>query len=602
MAQRTQYQGFVEPLEQTTLTPVTDMRWFQPASQRPRQPPSRQPALQAGNEYTRPILTSITDNVALWWQPTSEPVRLPRSRFVSQIAGRDSIGTLEPTAFTSPPALSWFQPASEPVRSLPPPLSVDWIVCPNPHEVIPAPPTPLSWFALPSEPVREKHKPRPVDWTVIAPVYETLPAAPPAVSWYQPASIPARLRPRLVQEVRIVAPLEPTRILAPGVASWFVQATEPVREAAQPVAVGFVNFQLDFAVAGIPIDGWYRQQPGPRWEKVGTVNRQGGAFVAHPDNLFVSFDKWFQPPSIPVRKLPPRPEGGAVETPFASHYVTAIAWQVQTSEPIRTVARTVPEGFSQWELDFSKVIPTVDGWHRQHPGPVLAPRRSPPGEASYVAQPSLFTITLDQWHQQASEPIRRRPSRIDAGAVSPPIYVTLPDVAWFVPTSEPQRQKRRLVAEQFAIINVSSVVPHEWHQPTARPVFTVPQPQRPAEFFLPFEPAYVTLDKWHAAPSEPVRVAPKRLPGLWVGVLEPSLATSPPDLSWYQPATEPVRTVRRVAHSFTVVVFDRPVAAVYGFVVAGQVWTPHVAEGELFTPHAVKGQVWTPHSQAGEIE
>ena len=203
-----QYQSLAEPLSTSPETPQLD-KWFQPASEPVREPdPLPSGAMQSfaigsldsntfqppfswvpqgagpvfGGRLTQyqgraePLFTEPAPEIPLdsWWQPASEPVRVPdplvpEGRFTIDLdlLTRDENVLLD----------KWWQPTSEPVREIPllhASQHPHWWGVLHPDLFVVT--TPYGWWVQPSEPVRQGPSP------FVSEIAQGALAIPPSIS------------------------------------------------------------------------------------------------------------------------------------------------------------------------------------------------------------------------------------------------------------------------------------------------------------------------------------------------------------------------------------------------------------------------------------
>lgn len=178
---------------------------------------------------------------------------------------------------------------------------------------------------------------------------------------------------------------------------------------------------------------------------------------------------------------------------------------------------------------------------------------------SFTIDPVALTlqraVTLDQWWQPASEPPPPRPGlhasrqqyrAIDREAVTQPEAISLDK--WWQPASEPVRVREPInvgpafTVDPQAITQLEAVTLDKWWQQPSEPVRVPAYSQAAlvatAVFVETSIPVAVTLDQWFVQASEPVRLPV----GLRLGAFLYSAALPELGLSWWQQASEPVRT------------------------------------------------------------
>lgn len=580
MGGRWQYQGKVEPLEQTLYQNPIDqrLRWLgqqvdQLFAQKAQQaffgvrvveptlgvyppgmpwldtthdsipaPAQRRSHLTGGPYFTDPqAVFSELITPDKWWKQNADPVlgkQWPKP-WQGDMAGQP----LEPSAFLTPPAVSWYRQPSEPVRGNP--RTQDY----------------QRYFAHPS-------------------VETTLDTGLPHIGWFVPASEPVRSIPpgssRLIGAQ--VGVIEPTNFLSPPTLVWWQQPSEPVRDQlprVRGIGLSLLNEpQSDMTAETVTMDKWFRRTEEP----------VRGARFAEPwlarvekpleQSLYlvsgISPDRWWRQPSEPVRQVPAALQATWFATePEPSLYLTPahIGWWVQPSEPIRVQLPRVPGlGFSALQLDPYQEVPTPAlAWFSQASEPVrTALPRVPANGTTYVgphAEPTLYVpLTHIGWFQQASEPVKLPPARnviLERPAFVMPLEPTQLSVGLFTDWYRPPVSIDRVRAlwpqggqESHVDPTDNAATPLSWWTQATEPQ----QRQLPRVhpngivYVGPLEQTlYATLTHiaWWTQASEPVRTQLPRVPGLasgYLGTLEPSLYVLPPALSWWQQASEPVRT------------------------------------------------------------
>ena len=229
--------------------------------------------------------------------------------------------------------------------------------------------------------------------------------------------------------------------------------------------------------------------------------------------------------------------------------------------------------------------------------PPVGPRRATQtwDTVSVYHTPAIYIdVPIDSWHREPSNPVRRivQPEQGQSvQTITPHLITTVPEVSWWRPASEPTRRKRQQdgvltepvepslrepVSRPFAQMPANptlaarrhpygwSVIPAPpeaiigmiigWHreveQPTRRRISASQAP------FLtkPDIPAPdVSSETWERPIDQPVR-RPVRLVESWwrCDLPENGLRVYPPGLPWWQPASVPVRSQKRVALSWNV--------------------------------------------------
>lgn len=124
------------------------------------------------------------------------------------------------------------------------------------------------------------------------------------------------------------------------------------------------------------------------------------------------------------------------------------------------------------------------------------------------------------------------------------------NLSWFCQCPDVVRRPSRLTSPEWEAVEpftetlvAETITPDKWYQQHPEPVPRRPRPPhrwevKPLEPSLTEEPP--ALSWWQPA-SEPVRQWPRLVPeGFTVKPLDASLTEAPPPLSWWQPASEPV--------------------------------------------------------------
>lgn len=259
---------------------------------------------------------------------------------------------------------------------------------------------------------------------------------------------------------------------------WFRELERPRADRARPVAA-----QQALAYVGFPpfaagtSNEWFRPLDTPQKPRPAAV-QQAPASTGFPLFAAGTSNEWFRPLETPTLAKS-RIEGGAVYP--ALETARELRWLTPLSEPTRFIPRPRPE----WTFTFTPAAAaetvTVDKWYQS-----LSPPRQPGytvsnSDAGFPAVASVAaaeTVTVDKWYQQFSRPSARARVALEGLFVLPP-QETARGFEWYVPLNEPPKV-------------------------TVRP--------RP-EWKFPFAPAApegaVTLDKWYAPLSLPVRVRPR---------------------------------------------------------------------------------------------
>ena len=163
-------------------------------------------------------------------------------------------------------------------------------------------------------------------------------------------------------------------------------------------------------------------------------------------------------------------------------------------------------------------------------------------------------VNVDSWHAISQQPVwPRRPTlEFTAKTLEPSTTEAPPALSWLQPASEPPRfapprqtAGMTFVAEQNDL--AAAVTVDMW--------FQLPQQASPRrqpnrfEFAKQVEPSLAEAPpelSWFQPPSEPVRTAAPLRTASWLErPLEPSLFIKPDFNSWWRPASEPVRQIPR---------------------------------------------------------
>lgn len=248
----------------------------------------------------------------------------------------------------------------------------------------------------------------------------------------------------------------------------------------------------------------------------------GGSAVA-PETVTV--DKWYRPLAEPtLRKgLSAAVVASSGDTaPAFTPETVKIDWHRPLSEPSvkKTVLSTATTSASG---SFAPVLTPSDikiDWHRPLSEPVLRTGLKTAQQLDFAA-PVFVNLYLD-WHRPLAEPVLRgglKTSQQDA--YTAPVFVPLEDFDWFNALTEPSVKGRSLAT-------------------ASRPALTW-------SGFTPAGAEEITVDKWLAKLSEPIRsrALATAQQNAWAG----PVFTPPIAFGWYRPLTEPPKGLDLPAHA-----------------------------------------------------
>jgi hypothetical protein len=267
---------------------------------------------------------------------------------------------------------------------------------------------------------------------------------------------------------------------------------------------------------------------------------------------------WFQPLSVPTIAKPFAHEQAAFFSPLsqAPETVSEDRWHQPLSQPVRRIPQTAV-GVSVGPVSTSPETTTVDRWYQALGLPVWSKPALPSGlQQSYAAPLSELpeTVSIDRWLQQLSLPVwpARGLGVVEQLTSAKPVSISPENVSvdrWLQPLSQPQFSKPGFRGDfafwsGFTPVVVQSVS-IGWFAPLSDPTRAVVRPVGLAVSPVSTSAESTTVDRWIRPLSEPVRIQPVRT-GLSVGPVSTSPETTTVD-RWYQALGLPVWPPRGLA-------------------------------------------------------
>lgn len=255
---------------------------------------------------------------------------------------------------------------------------------------------------------------------------------------------------------------------------------------------------------------------------------------------------------------PPAEPTGAGETIFPDK------WWRRASEPVRVIPpkRHAPDAVAPLEPSLVVAPPGLSWWRPTVSVPDRHPPRPHGGQAIAPDPASLAQsfVTVDQWWRPASERLHAHPPRIPGGSSPMPDPAALSqsvvtvdmwwrDVVRVTPARPPRPHGGIAPAPDPASLSASQVDVSMWApgagDPTRRPAQVLPGMVAAPDWssFVGVAET-ITLDKWFRSAERPALPRPATTPPTWVGVVETTLFEAPLGVSWWRPASEPVRVVQ----------------------------------------------------------
>jgi hypothetical protein len=379
--------------------------------------------------------------------------------------------------------------------------------------------------------------------TVLAPAYASCPHVPDiADRWFQPFSTPLRAEPRAAEyQAFSYAPYVEVAVETVTVDKWHrqhgVHFTKP-----------YVTVTGDIQFGAIP------PVPTDTFSVVGAADvpivfnqtRLSPAYAYSPYvevvAEVVTSDKWFVPPSQPVRAKP-RLEGDFTAAPTQPQANDGIGWYRPFSDPTRR------KTFLEADIAFSPTQPEANdgiGWHRPFNEPT---RRKVFLEGDVAYNPALIEDAAIQakWFQpfgipRAAKRVPEFPAYSYSPYFVPPVSGIGTEFNWWPNLSERIRV-RIPVAQQQAIIQgpqtpIAVTLEYAYLRPWSEPTRRVVTNLDPIPYSPYVEQAeIVTLDKWYVELDIPTRGKPRPEGDF---TLAPFPQVPQPD-GWWQPLDEPTR-------------------------------------------------------------
>lgn len=273
---------------------------------------------------------------------------------------------------------------------------------------------------------------------------------------------------------------------------------------------------------------------------------------------------------------------------------------------IRPKPRLVPHQPHVWPVGYETAEQShVDAWQQPYREPVRPPVRlvNEPRWCG-VLEPSLFTAPPGvSWWEQASEPVRVRVPLVPEGIFvhSPDVsfLAAVPELCWYQPLSKTHPRAPLVLEGLWIGAGESMFLPPAlgWSVPLDTPRLRPAMPIRGGESRVDIvEQAEEVTVGWDR-PAELPTLRRGHLPGVGAGVIEQTLFTAPPELSWFQPASEPVRTKPPPRWQWATLIV--------GVDLSGYVSTASIGravESEVFVSAMVRGQTFTPGAVESEIK
>jgi len=311
----------------------------------------------------------------------------------------------------------------------------------------------------------------------------------PSFDWFQPLS---RRVIAAAVSLAVTASVGPVLVPPPAM-GWFAPLSRPVLPALKSSAQGLTVAPIAPVVSSevVTVDKWFRPLAEPARTLAGLPSSLRPYFTVDPSGLtrpeVTTPDKWFRALSEPARPAPWLASAAQTSTvgpilpPAAAEVVTVDKWFRALSEPLRLAAAPrspsasfgptfVPPLPMDWHVALSLPVPRVvvrnlsDAWF---------------GPATLIS--SSEVVTLDKWFRPLSEPLRIQATRTlgSPRALWVPTFVPPPSFGWFAALSQP--------------------------------VLPPPVPQKQSFFatLRTLVAEVVTVDKWFAPLSLPVRPLPR---------------------------------------------------------------------------------------------
>lgn len=227
----------------------------------------------------------------------------------------------------------------------------------------------------------------------------------------------------------------------------------------------------------------------------------------------ITLDKWFAPPSQPVRpNRRPQPDSSAYVLSTTPETVTADRWAQPPSQPTRQpVRRPLDQPVGPLAPLAAPEVVTLDKWFAPPTQPVGPKPRPQPNSSAYVLSTSPATVPADRWAQPPSQPVLPKPRQLPSGSAfvlgTSPTAVSVDQ--WLIPLSQPVAAKpRQLLTYQVG------------------PQSTLAET--------------ITADKWLPQTNQPIRLPrqPQHLQPVW-STTTPAVVSAPPGLTYIVAASNP---------------------------------------------------------------
>lgn len=332
---------------------------------------------------------------------------------------------------------------------------------------------------------------------------------------------------------------------------WQVALSEPVRsrprlEAAAHQYVAFVKADPFAETPDLP--KWHRPLNEPVVKSGRPVAAQQALAFAQPEDVTVS--RWLLPLAEPQR-LPPRLSTAAqqavafVKAALFAESVSLDRWLLPLQEPQRQpvgLAARHQLATAFWPLPLPNLDAAVGFWPiypDRAPGRALATAQHP-ALAFVKAAPFAESVTADRWAQPFAQPTLRIASvaGVPATFAGPALPIVATADRWWQPLALPIAAKVRVQIDQPPLVYVTpaeTVTLDKWHAAATIPVRTA---QRPPGF-IALAPA-VTADAthWLQPFSQPATI---KFSVAWGAIVTPALPVVASVAGWAQPASQPVR-------------------------------------------------------------